>query len=320
MARTTRIVRNGTIAGLLGAATVALWFMLVDAARGRLFETPALLAAALLHGTSAAQPLHTTWSLVLQYSIVHVAAFVAFGLAVAVLIVAAEREPALVIALAIFFAGFEIFLIALVVFHGPTLVAAVSWWTILAGNLLATAVMLAYFFLRHRALGRALLGPWTAVVREGVVGGALGAAVVALWFVLYDTAVDRPFYTPAVLGAVLLQGVRDPAAVHITAPIVLAYSVLHGTAFILFGILAAVLLAQTEREPMLLLGVFVLFTIFEVFFFALVMLVDEAVLNALGWWTIFVANILAATAMLGYFLARHPGLTRRLSERWAEEG
>jgi hypothetical protein len=34
--------------------------------------------------------------------------------------------------------------------------------------------------------------------------------------------------------------------------------------------------------------------------------------------TIFVANILAATAMLSYFLARHPGLTRRLSERWAE--
>ena len=54
-----------------------------------------------------------------------------------------------------------------------------------------------------------------------------------------------------------------------------------------------------------------LFTCFEVFFFGVVMLVDEALVKALGWWTIFVANILAATAMLGYFRTRHVGLGAR---------
>ncbi len=319
MTQRARMLRSGLVAGLLGAVTVSAWFFVVDMLRGRPFETPALLAAVLLHGVSGNDVPSIGWSLVVQYTALHLASFLAFGVVAAALIVAAEREHGLVIALGIFFAAFEVFLVALVVLHGPALLAAVSWWSILAGNLLATGVMLAYFFLRHRALGYALLGPWTAVVREGVVGGVIGAAVVALWFIVYDTATGRPLYTPALLGALLLQGLHDPSTLHVGAPLVLAYSVLHGTAFVLFGVLAAVLLAQTEREPMLLLGLFVLFTVFEVFFFALVMVVDAEVVQSLGWWTILVGNVLATIAMLGYFLSHHPDLMRRLSERWAEE-
>jgi hypothetical protein len=313
------IVRNGVVAGLLGAVTVALWFLLFDWSLGRPFETPALLAAVLLHGASGAELPVMTWSLVLQYTVLHVTAFLFFGIAAAALIVAAEGEAGLVIALLIFLVGFEVFFIALVMFHGPALQAAISWWSILAGNLLATGTMLTYFFFRHRALGQALLGPWTNVVSEGVVGGLIGAATVVVWFVVYDLANDRPLYTPALLGAAILRGLRDPATLHISTAVVLGYTVLHGAAFIGFGILAAVLLAVSEREPMLLLGVFVLFTCFEVFFFSAVMLVDEALLQSLGWWTIFVANILATTAMLGYFLARHCELGDRLRERWASQ-
>jgi hypothetical protein len=314
-----RILRDGIVAGLLGAAAVAAWFLVYDSARGRPFETPALLAAVLLHGASNSQLPSITAALVLQYSVLHVVAFTLFGIVAAALIVAAEHEPGLLFALIIFFAGFEVFFIALVMFHGPALLAAVSWWSILAGNLLATGVMLGFFFLRHRALGQALLGPWTGVVREGVIGGIIGAATVALWFIVYDMLAGRPLYTPALLGAALLQGVRNPAALRVSADVLLGYSVLHGAAFVAFGISAAILLAISEREPLLLLGVVVLFTCFEVLFFGVVMLLDEALVGALGWWTIFVANILAAVAMLGYFLARHRGLHGRLMERWADQ-
>ncbi len=314
-----QIVLDGVIAGLLGAAAVALWFLVFDASRGRPFETPALLAAVLFNGASGADVPVITWALVAQYSVLHVIAFALFGTAAAALIAAAEHEAGLVIALIIFFAGFEVFFIALVMFHGPALMANLSWWSILVGNLLASGAMLAYFLFGHQALGQALLGPWTGVVREGVVGGIIGAATVAVWFVVYDTATDRPLYTPALLGAAVLKGLRDPSALHISTAVVLGYSVLHVTAFILFGILAAVLLALAEREPMLLLGVFVLFTCFEVFFFGAVMLVDQALLMSLGWWTIFVANILAATAMLAYFLPRHRQLRGRLVEHWANQ-
>jgi hypothetical protein len=315
----TRILRNGIVAGLLAAATVALWFLVFDWARGHPFETPALLAAVLLHGVTDVELPAITWSLVAEYSLLHVVAFIAVGIAAAWLIVAAEREAGLVVALVVFFAGFEVFFLALVMFHGPALLAALPWWGVLAGNLLATGVMLAYFFFRHRALGRALLGPWTEVAREGVAAGLIGAAAVAIWFLVYDTAMGRPLYTPALLGAAILKGLRDPSTLHISTAVVLGYSVLHGAAFVVFGVLAATLLAAAEREPVLILAVFVLFTCFEVFFFGLVKVVDEALLRSLGWWTIFVGNLLAGTAMLAFFRTRHPGLGTRVRTQWALE-
>jgi len=303
------------IAGVLGAAAVALWFLVVDGTRGRPFETPALLAAAILHGRVDPN-VPVLWSYVLEYTLLHFAAFIAFGIAAAFLIVAAERELGLVTALLVFFVAFEVFFIALVTVLGPAVSATVAWWTVLVGNFLASAAMLAYFFFRHRALGRGLLGPWTRVVREGVVAGAIGAASVAVWFLVYDLAVGQPLHTPALLGAALLQGLRDPQHLHVTTNVVLGYTVLHGAAFVFFGILAAVLLALTERQPLLLFGVFMLFTCFEVFFFGIVMAMDEALVESLGWWTIFVGNILATATMLGYFFARHRGLHRRSAAEW----
>ncbi len=252
----------------------------------------------------------------LEYTALHYALFVCFGVAAAFLIVAAEHEVGLVAGLIVLFVAFEVFFIALVMVVGPGLAGAISWWSVLIGNLLASGVMLGYFFFRHRAIGRGLLGPWTKVVREGVVAGFIGAGIVAVWFLVYDTVTGQPLHTPALLGAAVLQGLRDPDRLHVTTNVVLGYSVLHGTAFILFGILAAVLLAVTEREPLLLIGVFVLFTCFEVFFFGVVMAMDEALVESLGWWTIFVGNILAATAMLAFFLSKHRGLRERFADQW----
>jgi hypothetical protein len=310
-----RMLRNGVIAGVLGAGAVALWFLVVDGTRGRPFETPALLAAAILHGQLAGN-VPILWSYVVEYTALHFAAFVCFGVAAAFLIVAAEREVGLVAALVVFFAAFEVFFVALVTVLGPAVSSTIAWWTVLVGNVLASAVMLGYFFLRHRALGRGLLGPWTTILREGVVAGLIGAGTVAVWFLAYDLAVGRPLHTPALLGAALLQGIRDPTSMRVTTNVVIGYTVLHGAAFVAFGILAAVLLAVTEREPLLLFGVFMLFTCFEVFFFGVVMAMDEALVESLGWWTILVGNLLATATMLVYFLARHRGLHRRSAAEW----
>jgi hypothetical protein len=303
------------VAGLLGACAVAAWFLVFDGARGHPFQTPAVLAAVVLHGTFTG-PVPVTTALVIEYTLLHFALFEAFGVAAAFLIVAAERETGLVAALVVFFIAFEVFFVALVAVLGHVASATVSWWSILVGNLLASGVMLAFFFFRHRAIGRALLGPWTAVLREGIVAGLIGAAVVAVWFLVYDTIAGRPLYTPALLGAAVLQGLRDPAALRITPDVLIGYSVLHGAAFVLFGVTVAVLLAASEREPLLLIAVFVLYTCFEVAFFGAVMVMDEALVESLGWWTIFVGNVLATTAMVGYFLGRHRGLHRRTAAAW----
>ena len=59
------------------------------------------------------------------------------------------------------------------------------------------------------------------VLYEGVLVGLAGAAAVAIWFFLYDLALATPFRTPALLGAVLFEGLRDPAALTITPGVVL---------------------------------------------------------------------------------------------------
>ena len=46
MASNSRYLREGIVAGLIGAAIIAVWFLIYDAARGRPFRTPALLGAA----------------------------------------------------------------------------------------------------------------------------------------------------------------------------------------------------------------------------------------------------------------------------------
>ena len=53
-----RIIADGIVAGLIGGAVIALWFLVFDAARGHPLETPALLVAALQHGTR--QPIALT--------------------------------------------------------------------------------------------------------------------------------------------------------------------------------------------------------------------------------------------------------------------
>ncbi|MEE8581325.1 MAG: hypothetical protein V3T33_07020, partial [Myxococcota bacterium] len=45
-----------------------------------------------------------------------------------------------------------------------------------------------------------------SIAREGFLGGVIGAAAVATWFLILDTLAGQPFYTPAVLGAGVFQG------------------------------------------------------------------------------------------------------------------
>ena len=89
---------------------------------------------------------------------------------------------------------------------------------------------------------------------EGMIAGTIGAAVVAVWFLMYDMAHGRPFTTPALLGAVLFQGLRDVGSLRITPTLVLEYSLVHWAAFVLVGCTAAVLLAAADRIPGLVAG------------------------------------------------------------------
>ncbi len=311
-----RVVVDGAVAGMLGALTVALWFLFIDISRGVPFETPTLLAAALLHGKTVVAGAQLQY--IVEYTVLHFGAFLLFGIAAAILIEMAERERSLIISLLIFLFAFEVLFLALTMFLGPMLASALSWWGVLVGNLLATAVMLTYFFLlKHPLLLKHLVGPWGNILFEGICAGLIGATVVAVWFLLCDLGTEAPFRTPALLGGVLLEGIYDPAAIHATAPLVLGYTVLHYAAFVLFGLVASCLVAASEREPVLLLGFLILFACFEVFFLGFAAMLSHSLLDQIGWSTIVAGNLLASAAMVGFFFLRHRNLHVRLAESWA---
>jgi hypothetical protein len=306
MASHSRYFREGVIAGLIGAALVAVWFLIYDAARGRPFRTPSLLGAATFEGVKDPSAVPTAAHLVLPYTVLHGVVFAMIGVLIAYLIVTVQREPSRFLTLFIALMCFEIFFLAVVTWLAHPVLNELAWWAILVGNALAAFGMLAYLVLGHRALGRALLSPlWSRTVREGIWAGLLGAAAVAIWFLVYDTAAGVPLRTPALLGAALFQGLREPSAVQITLPLVLQYTVVHGAAFVAFGIAAAGLLTLADRDPRLLFGLVMLFCCFEVSFAALLTILAEWLLEAIPWWTILGGNLLAAIVMLGFFFREH---------------
>jgi len=306
MASHSRYFREGVIAGLIGAALVAVWFLISDAARGRPFRPPSLLGAATFEGVTNPSTVPTAAHLVLPYTVLHGVVFAMIGVLIAYLIVSAQREPSRVLMLFIALMSFEIAFLAVVTWLAHPVLDELAWWAILVGNALAAGGMLIYLLVGHRALGRALLGPlWSRAVREGIIGGLLGAAAVALWFLAYDAVAGVPLRTPALLGAALFHGLRDPSALVITVPLVLQYTIVHGVAFMLFGIATAGLLMLADRDPRLLFGFFMLFCCFEVFFAALVAILAEWLLEAVPWWTILAGNLLAALVMLGFFFREH---------------
>ncbi|HEX7787793.1 MAG TPA: hypothetical protein VF653_16360 [Methylomirabilota bacterium] len=306
MASKSPYFREGIIAGLIGAALVAVWFLIYDAARGRPFRTPSLLGAATFEGVKDPSAIPTAAHLILPYTVLHGVVFAMVGVLIAYLIVTVQREPSRVLMLFIGLMCFEIAFLAVVSWLAHPVLNELAWWAILAGNALAAFGMLAYLVLGHRALGRALLSPlWNRAVREGIWAGLLGAAAVAVWFLVYDTAAGVPLRTPALLGAALFQGLREPSALVITLPLVLQYTVVHGAIFVAFGIAAAGLLALADRDPRLLFGLVMLFCCFEVFFAAMLTILAEWLLETIPWWTILGGNLVAAIVMLGFFFREH---------------
>ena len=276
-----------------------------------------MLAAALLHGSR--EPVVMTsaaWQLVAEYSVVHFLIFAVIGAIGALMIEASERNPELFAPLLIFTAAFEVFFIALLVMVGPAAGAAAPWWKVLIGNLMATSAMITYFFWRQSALAENLMGPWIPVVREGVISGIIGALIVAAWFMIADLIGGHPFHTPALLGAIIFNGLNQTAPVIASPALVLGYTALHFFAFIMFGVAASITMAASEYEPLVALGVLVLFLCFEVCFAALVTLLDQSAIEEIGWWNIIGSNVLGLAAIITYYEVGHPRVVPRMIERW----
>jgi len=148
--RRTHALREGVTVGLIGAAIVMLWFFIVDLAAGALLRTPALLGAALFDGVRA-EAVTPTARLVVGYTAVHLAGFVALGLGVAGLFALAEREKRVLALIFILGCCLAVVFLAMVYALSQWLGQAVTPAIVLTGHILGAVAMvgaLAYFYWR----------------------------------------------------------------------------------------------------------------------------------------------------------------------------
>lgn len=152
-----RTLREGIIAGAIGATAVAIWFLILDAVGGHPLYTPGMLGASLasLFGGGTM----TSTGAVIGYTIFHYAAFMLTGLVIAAIVNNAEEEPSLLIGFLILFVAFE------VGWYGWTAVLArsenfgrLAWYQVMVANLIAAVAMGAYMWRAHPALARRLAG------------------------------------------------------------------------------------------------------------------------------------------------------------------
>ena len=146
--------------------------------------------------------------------------------------------------------------------------------------------------------------------QEGMIAGVIGAAAVALWFLLLDTAAGHPLYTPTVLGTAIFRhsALATPETISVSLEMVGMFTWIHVLVFAALGGVASRLLAMAERNPSAGFGLLLLFVVFEFGFVAAASLLAAPVLRVIPWPSVLGANLLAAAAMTAYFWRRHPHL------------
>ena len=148
------VVREGLIAGAAGAAAVALWFLVLDLAQGRLFFTPGALGSIFFLGARSVEDVQVTAGTVLGYTVLHVAAFAFVGMIAARIFTWADEEPRVVLGLGVLFVVSEVFVLGVMMIGAGWLLDEVPMWAVLISNALGILAVGAYLWRVHPAVRR----------------------------------------------------------------------------------------------------------------------------------------------------------------------
>jgi hypothetical protein len=157
MAEEHSSIREGFIAGLLGATTIAIWFLILDVVAGHPLYTPDLLGRGLISvlGKPPAMP-DTMATHVLAYTLFHYVVFVLVGVIIAWLVHQSARTPAVLAGLLLMFVIFELGAYMVTGLFTESKFGGMAWYQIFIANLFAALVMGWYMWIRHPGLKRDL--------------------------------------------------------------------------------------------------------------------------------------------------------------------
>lgn len=152
------ILREGSVAGVLGAASVAIWFFIIDVVLRHPFQTPIGLGRAFFTLFGQTTNGNTDLLVVIGYTVFHFAAFIAAGIVVAAVVHWAEKQPTVLAGAMILFIAFEVGFYGLSsMFSDVPVLGTLAWYNVAVGNLIASLTMGAYMWRAHPRLKASLI-------------------------------------------------------------------------------------------------------------------------------------------------------------------
>lgn len=146
------LLREGVVAGLLGAVAVMVVFGIYDWSQGSLFRTPSVLNAVFFQN-GAADQVEPRWGLAAGYAVVHGLLWIAAGLAAAVLARITEDVPKIWYAMVVLV---TVLFCAIVWGLARIEIPGLGYHHLWVGALLGSGTMLAYLSWRHPSIAHHL--------------------------------------------------------------------------------------------------------------------------------------------------------------------
>jgi hypothetical protein len=278
----------------------------MDLVAGHPFDTPARLSSAVLR-TEFSGP----WPrLMMLYTVLHFGVFISLGVAAVWTLEMLRIQPGVVVGGVFAIGVLNTVHYAGLLVTGTNLLTIVPIQQVAVANLFGGTLMMAYL---HRALGSEEPFGWSVlkrypVVFEGLATGLVGAAAVAIWFLLVDLLAGSPLHTPAALGSAVLLGAANATEIELNLGVMVAYSILHLFVFIAVGMAFSWLVQQLHGAPAFGVRALTLLLVLEGLFIGSVGMASGWIVQEMGWVTILVANGLAVGGMSFWIWQHHPGL------------
>lgn len=143
---------DGVVAGLIGAAIVAIWFLFMDAVTRLPLYTPTVLGEGLFlgeQGLTSNPGEQVSLRLTLMYSGVHGLVFMLVGVIAAYLLVLANGKLYFGIALLALFVVLEVGFVGTTFVLAKPVLDELAWPIVLIGNFLAASGMACYLSVRR---------------------------------------------------------------------------------------------------------------------------------------------------------------------------
>jgi hypothetical protein len=153
-----------------------------------------------------------------------------------------------------------------------------------------------------------------STIGEGISTGLLGAAIIALWYTLWDLLAGRPLYTLDALGRIFFAAEIPTAVGPPDMGAVFGFLVLLVVLCVLAGLGLTLLTHLASRNPALRMGVWLGLVIAFCYLLGLTHMLNLWTGGRLPLWEVIGGATLGVLTMAAVLWRRHPRLARSFEE------